>query len=439
MRAARQPARGAAAPPPVRRAALDNGLIAIARQNRAAKSIAIRLVLEAGAAFDPPGKEGTAALAADLLDRGAGSLTAAEIADYFDYLGVACECGARRDTLEIELRLLSQHLPGVLERLRVLVAEPTFPEEELRREKGQVQTAIAERDQDTAAVAEIALAEALFPAGHPYRSPRLGTRGSVERIERGDLVAFHRARFGPGGAVLSLAGDLDPGRALDLVGRLFASWAGAPAARVPAARAVIADPPAPGREIIVVRPIEGKTQADIGLGFPGLRRLSPDLPAALVLNNILGEFALGGRLGKAIRDRAGLAYHISSRFTAGLGAGPLAVRAGVAPKGVKKAIDLMRKTIEEVRRRGVTAAEMEDSKSALAASIPRRMETNPESASVLADAEFYGQGIDYPERLPRLIREVTRAQVGEAAARYLTLGRHVLVVAGPAIDKETLR
>ena len=434
MSAARQPARGAAASPPVRRVALDNGLIAIARQNRAAKSIAIRLVLEAGAAFDPPGKEGTASLAADLLDRGAGSLTAADIADYFDYLGVACECGARRDTLEIELRLLSQHLPGVLERLLILVAEPTFPEEELRREKGQVQTAIAERDQDTAAVAEIALAEALFPAGHPYRSPRLGTRGSVERIERGDLAAFHRARFGPRGAVLSLAGDLDPGRALDLVARLFGSWAGAPAARTG-----IPDPPAPGREIIVVRPIEGKTQADIGLGFPGLSRLSPDLPAALVLNNILGEFALGGRLGKAIRDRAGLAYHISSRFTAGLGAGPLAVRAGVAPKGVKKAIDLMRKTIEEVRRRGVTAAEMEDSKSALAASIPRRMETNPESASVLADAEFYGQGIDYPERLPRLIREVTRAQVGGAAARFLTLGRHVLVVAGPAIDKETLR
>ena len=434
MSAARQPARGAAASPPVRRVALDNGLIAIARQNRAAKSIAIRLVLEAGAAFDPPGKEGTASLAADLLDRGAGSLTAADIADYFDYLGVACECGARRDTLEIELRLLSQHLPGVLERLRVLVAEPTFPEEELRREKGQVQTAIAERDQDTAAVAEIALAEALFPAGHPYRSPRLGTRGSVERIERGDLAAFHRARFGPPGAVLSLAGDLAPARALDLVARLFGSWAGAPAARTG-----IPDPPAPGREIIVVRPIEGKTQADIGLGFPGLSRLSPDLPAALVLNNILGEFALGGRLGKAIRDRAGLAYHISSRFTAGLGAGPLAVRAGVAPKGVKKAIDLMRKTIEEVRRRGVTAAEMEDSKSALAASIPRRMETNPESASVLADAEFYGQGIDYPERLPRLIGEVPGAQVGEAAARFLTLGRHVLVVAGPAIDKETLR
>lgn len=415
------------------RAALDNGLVVIARQNRAAKSIAIRLVLEAGAAFDPPGREGTAALTGDLIDRGAGSLTAEQIADYFDYLGVSFECGARRDTLEVEIRLLAQHLPGVLERLRILVAEPTFPDEELRREKGQVLTSIGERDQDTAAVAEMALSEAIFPEGHPYRSPRLGTRASIESIERRDLAAFHRARIGPGGSVLSLAGDLDPHRAMELVASLFGSWAGS---RV--VRAVIPDPPARTRELIVSRPIEGKTQADIGLAFPGIRRLSPDLPAMLVLNNILGEFALGGRLGQAIRDRAGLAYYVYSRFTAGLGAGPFVVRGGVAPQAVRKAIDLMRKTIDQVRRRGVTAAEMNDSKCALAASIPRRMETNPESASVLADAEFYGQGIDYPEKMPRLIREVTRAQVEDATERYLTLGRHVLVVAGPKLDKETL-
>ena len=414
------------------RAVLDNGLVVVARENRAAKSIAIRLVLEAGAAFDPPGKEGTAALAGDLLDRGAGALTAEAIADYFDYLGVSFECGARRDTLEIGIRLLAQHLPGVLERLRILVAEPTFPDEELRREKGQVLTSIAERDQDTAAVAEMALAETIFPEGHPYRNPRLGTRASIESIERRDLAAFHRARIGPGGSVLSLAGDLDTRRAMDLVAGLFASWTGA---RV--ARSVIPEPPARTREIVVSRPIDGKTQADIGLGFPGIRRLSPDLPALLVLNNILGEFALGGRLGKSIRDRAGLAYYVYSRFTAGLGAGPLAVRGGVAPQNVRKAIALMRKTIEDLRRRGVTAAEMKDSKSALAASIPRRMETNPESASVLADAEFFGQGIDYPEKLPRLIREVTRMQVEDATERYLTLGRHVLVVAGPKFDKET--
>ena len=429
---------------------LDNGLAIIVRPNRAARSIAIRLVLDAGAAFDPADKEGTAALMAGLLDRGAGSLSAGDIAGFFDDLGVAYAAAARRDTLDVEVRLLSEHLPGVLERLRLIVAEPTFPETEVRRQKGQILTALAERDQDTAAVAELALQTALFPPGHPYRHPRLGTRDSVQRIERADLVAFHRARFRPAGAIVSMAGDLDPARALPLVAGIFGKWNGdadgpwrkgprtAGPGPAPVVRASIPDPPPPEGVVVAVKPIEGKTQADIALGFRGPRRLSPDLPAALVLNSVLGEFGLGGRLGKAIRDRAGLAYYVYSHFTAGLGAGPFVVRAGVAPDRVRRALGLMRRTIEQIVRRGVTSAELRDSRQALAASVPRRLETNPEAAEALADAEFYGLGIDYPKRLAEMIRAVTRKDVEEAARRYLTPGSCVLAVAGPAIEKETL-
>ncbi|HKB07348.1 MAG TPA: pitrilysin family protein [Candidatus Polarisedimenticolia bacterium] len=434
----------------VARTRLDNGVVLIARPNRAAKSVAIQMVFEAGAAFDPASKAGTAALVAGLLDRGAGTLSAAEIAATFDDLGIAYGAGAGRDSLEITLRLLSEHLPGVLERLRLIVSEPTFPEAEIGREKGRLLTAIAERDQNTAAVAEMAVQATLYPSGHPYRSPRLGSRDSVQRIERSDLTAFHKSHLRPSGAIVSMAGDFDPARAIGLAANIFGAWNGGPgqsarrAVRTPeaasdrAARPPIPDPPAPGRMISVVRPIAGKTQADIALGFRGLARRSPDLPAVLVLDSILGEFSLGGRLGKAIRERAGLAYYAYSHVTAGLGVGPFVARAGVAPERVRRALELMRGTIAQVVRRGVSPSELRDSKQALSAAVPRRMETNPDAAEILADAEFYGLGIDYPRHLPELIRAVTRSQVEEAARKYLTLKSCVLVVAGPAMDKETL-
>jgi len=422
-----------------RRDVLDNGLVVIARPNRAARSVAARLVLEAGALFDPDDREGTASLVAGLLDRGAGALSGEAIAAYFDDLGVSYATAARRDTLEIELRMLAGHLPGVLERLLVIASEPTFPEADVRREKEQTLTAIAERDQDTAAVAEIEAQAVLFPPGHPYRRPRLGTRDSVARIARKDLAEFHRARFGAAGSVLALAGDFDPRRALDLARRIFGGWTSRPAGAAPRpARAAVPDPPLLREAVVRARAIEGKTQADIVLGFKGPKRLAPELPAVLVLNNILGEFGLGGRLGAEIRERAGLAYYAHSHFTAGLGAGPFLVRAGVAPEGVRRAVDLMRRTIARLLRRGVAPREMSDSRQALASSIPRRMETNQEAAAVLADAEFYGLGIDYPERLAGMIRRVTRAQVEDAARTYLTPGRSVLVVAGPPMKKEAL-
>jgi zinc protease len=416
---------------------LDNGLVVLARRNPAARSVAVRLTLEAGSAFDPRGRAGLAALLSRLVDRGAGDLPAATIALGFDALGVAYGARARRDTFDFDARLLAGHLPFVLERLNLIAAEPALPEEEVRRERGQSLTAIAERDQDTAQVAEETLAAALYAEGHPYHAPALGTRESVEAIGRGDLAAFHRRRFGPAGAVLAIAGDVEPGAAADLAASIYGRW---PRGEAGGTRAEIPDPAPPAATRVIIRPIPGKTQADIAIGVPpGLRRLAPDLPAALVLSNALGEFGLGGRLATAVRERGGMAYYAYTYFAAGLGPGPLVARAGVAPDKVARAAALMRRTIEKVRRSGLRPGEIADARQALASGVPRRLETNPGIASFLADSEFHGLGADYGERLPGLLRAVTRDQVQEAAEKYLDLSRHVLVVAGPEIQEEDLR
>lgn len=430
---------------PPRRRRLDNGLVVIVRENHAARSVAIRLVFQAGAAFDPPARAGTAQLVAALLDRGAGGLTAEAIADGFDLLGAAYHAVARRDTLEIEVRCLSRHLIEILGRLVVIVTRPDFPEDEIRREKGQTLTALAERDQDPATVARETLEAALFPPGHPYHHPRLGTRDSIGPIGRDHLVSFHRARLGPRGTILSLAGDFDAGAAIDAVDRAFGGWRtrpgeGAdPVGGADAARPEFPDPPAPERAVVLVRPIAGKPQADIVMGFRGLSRRSPELPAALVMSSALGEFGLGGRLAAAVREKAGLAYYAHSTYIPGLGAGPFLIRAGVASDKVARAVVLLKKTIARFAARGATAAEVADSKQAIASSIPRRLETNSDAAAFLADIEFYGHGLDYAERLPGLIRAVTRAQVVDRARSTLTLGRHVLAVAGPDLKAEVLR
>jgi zinc protease len=429
----RRPSRGA-------RTVLDNGLVVLARENRAARSVAVRLVLPAGGAFDPPGLAGVASLAAGLLDRGAGRLSAEAIALGFDHLGASFLARAGTDTLEIDIRLLSQHLEEILGLLRTIVLEPTFPEEETRRERGQTLTAIAERDQDTAAVALNTVRATLFPPSHPYHASNLGTALSVAKIERSSLVAFNRDHIGPAGAVLAMAGDVDAGRAIDMAAGLFGGWRNGRNFVPGGHRMAIPDPPLPSRAVTVVKAIEGKTQADIVLGFlPGLKRLSPDLPAALVLSSGLGEFGLGGRLGKQIREQQGLAYYAHSFVSSGLGAGPILARAGVAVENVERAVTLMLRTIEGVVKRGLTPAEIRDSKQALASEVPRRLESNRGAAAFLADCEFHGLGVDYPERLPSQIEAVDRKQVETAARNYLTLGRHALVVAGPPAAAKGLR
>jgi zinc protease len=432
----RTPPRRRPAPAPLQRVRLDNGLVVVARGNRATRSVTVRLLLEAGAAFDPPGRAGAASLLANLLDRGAADLDAQAIADGFDFFGISYRARVVHDSLDLQIRLLAEHLPQALPRLRLLVEAPTFPEEDVRRERGQRLTALAERDQDTYAVADEALAATVFPADHPYHHPVDGTRASVAAITRDDLVALHRRRFHPAGSVLVVAGDLDPARAIDTVAQAFASWSPGPAG---GERARFPDAPRPCRPVVRVRPIPGKTQADIALGIPpGLRRLDPDLQPALVFNTVVGDLGLGGRLGAAIREKAGLAYYAYAPFASGLGAWPFMARAGVATDKVLRAVRLMRRTLREVMRSGLKTAEIRDAKRYLAASIPHRFETNHGAAAQLADCEFYGLGIDYPERAPGLIAAVTPSRVAAAAERLLDESCQVLVVAGPSLSPEEL-
>ena len=59
-----------------------------------------------------------------------------------------------------------------------------------------------------------------------------------------------------------------------------------------------------------------KAQADVVYGFIGVRRLDPRYLAASVMNNALGQYALGGRLGDSIRERQGMAYYVFSSLDA---------------------------------------------------------------------------------------------------------------------------
>ncbi len=434
--------RGATARPPAsagvvraRRVVLGNGLRVIVRPNPATRSAAVHLVFLAGSAGDPEGRSGTAHLTARLLDRGAGGLSAEQIALDFENRGIAFVARARLDSLDLTARLLARDLPFLLDRMRALVSEPAFPEEECAAERARLLTEILERDQDTAAVADDRLADALFPPGHPYHAPPGGRRETVEPIDRATLLRFHAGRVRPEEAVLSIAGGLTESEALAAAERAFGGWRPAGTSKP----LLFPDAPAPDRLRVIVHPIAGKSQADVALGFaPTIDRRGADLQAAIVMSSVLGEFGMGGRLGLTVRENSGLAYYSHSYVWTGRARGPLVIRAGIAPANVPRAVALIRKVVAEFLRRGPRPRELADSKQSLAAGLPRRFETNPSAASILADSEFQGLGFDYPDSVPARIAAVDAAAVAASARRHITPDRAVLVVAGPDLDPARL-
>jgi len=240
------------------------------------------------------------------------------------------------------------------------------------------------------------------------------------------LQHFRRSRFAPQTMSLAVVGDVKPERAAEVTASVFGDWQGT----VPAALDFGDVPPARERRVRVL-PMMNKAQADIAYGFTSIRRRDPQYYAYWLMNNILGQYAMGGRLGDSIRERQGMAYYTFSSLDASLAPGPLIVRAGVSPANVERAVASIDLELAKLADEGPTDREVTESKQYLIGSMPRTLETNVGIATFLQTAELFGLGLDYDLRLPGLIAAVGRDAVREAALATLHPPRATVVVAGP--------
>ena len=147
----------------------------------------------------------------------------------------------------------------------------------------------------------------------------------------------------------------------------------------------------PTRKLVAV-PMMNKAQADVVYGFAGIRRSDPDYTAYSVMNNALGQYAIGGRLGDSIRERQGMAYYVFSSLDATFGPGPFSIRAGVAAANVEKTIASIDAELTAVLEKGFTAQEIDESKSYMIGAIPRQLETNAAIASFLLTVDTFDLG-----------------------------------------------
>lgn len=409
-----------------RRTVLPNGVVVVAKETRTTPAVTISAALDVGSADDPPDRPGLAFFVSRTLDRGTTRLTADEIADQLDSRGVSLTVTVTRHALTITCTCLAEDFRDILGLTAELLRHAVFPESEVDKRRLEILTSLRQDADNPAVRATESLMSLLYGGGHPYGRPPKGTIESIERIDRAALVAFHAAHVTPNRLRLVIVGDVDADAAVDQVAQALGAWSGSTVGD----RALPRPDRAPMRRQVVI-PMMNKAQVDIAYGFVAVARRDPAYYAYWVMNNILGQYGLGGRLGESIRERQGMAYYVYSTLDASLIEGPLMIRAGVAPEHVKRTIASIDEEVARMARNGVSEAELVDSKRYLIGSIPRMLETNAGIANFLQTVEQFQLGLDYDARLPELIGQVSRDAVHEAARQTLDPARAALAIAGP--------
>ncbi|MGQ0549290.1 MAG: M16 family metallopeptidase [Armatimonadota bacterium] len=407
------------------RTVLANGLTAVVKPTPGTGAVALHGLVKCGAMFDDA-RPGIARFVGSMLTHGTARRTAQQLAEDLDAMGANLTVIPGLEITTTAGRALQDDLPALLGAAAEVLTTPDFPADEVEKVRGQLLTAVRVNSLDTRYAAERLFRRLAYPGGHPHSRPPDGDEAVLAELSRADLGAFHRRHFRPEAAVVVVVGEIESGRAVDLIRQAFGEW---PSSGTWALPRFAADGGVDGVRRAETH-LPGKTQADLALGGPGITRTDPDYYSSMMANLLLGQLGMMGRIGESVRERQGMAYYAFSDLRAGLLAGPWWVRAGVNPANIDRAVGAILNEIRALQHDGPDADELADARRFLVGSLAVRLETSQGVAQILADIELYGLGLDYLQRYPSIIEGVRRDDIVAAIRRFPVDG-HTLAIARP--------
>ena len=422
----RLPVPGPAKPltfPALERSTLPNGMRLWTVRHAQVPVVSLLLLIRRGAASDPAGRDGLAAMTADMLDEGSGQWSAIDMHQKMARLGAQFDTDIGSDATVASLTVLARFVEPALSLLSDIVARPALREEDFVRVR-QLRLHRLKQLRDMAAtVADRAFLRLLYGA-RPYGHSPIGSEASLASMTIADVRGFHAAAIRPSDATLVAVGDTDHAEIARIAGAEFADWNGAAPDRPPDEGAW------PPHAALTVVPRPGAPQSELRIGHVAAARDTPDYHALVVGNTILGgQFV--SRINLNLREDKGFTYGARTSFEFRRRPGPFVVQAGVQTAVTARAIE---ESIGELRAirgaRPVTPAELSLAVAALTRGYARNFETAEQIARGAMQLALYDLPDDYFAQFVPNIERVTCDDVSRAMTAHLDPSRLTTLVVG---------
>jgi zinc protease len=289
-------------PPPFVSTTLASGLEVRAARWGKRPTVAVSLLFPgAGSAADPEGRVGTAEIAADTFVTGTARRSAREIAEAMDDLAVSIELSAGFDSSVARLFVLEKDLDAGLALFAELLAETSFPEDEVEKSRRRHIDLLTEQRSEPDFLARERLLDRLYP-GHPY-GRLTATEDGLSALTREDVDRHYRRHCTLTGATLIMVGAAQPERLLAAAVRALGGVGATAKNGIPPM------PPAPIVRDFTVHLVNrpGSVQTNLLFARPATRRADVRYAAAIVANQSLGGGA-SSRLFHVLREERSLTY-----------------------------------------------------------------------------------------------------------------------------------
>jgi predicted Zn-dependent peptidase len=408
---------------------LPNGLHVRTVEHPGIPLITFVLHVEGGSGADPADREGLAALTADMVDEGTGSMSALDVSESLARIGGEYDVDVGPDVTTFSLTTLARFATRGGSLLADIVSQPSLRDPDFQRVRQLRLDRLRQLKDLAPATAERTFLRLLYN-GHPYGHLAIGNDAALRAVTRDDIAALHRRTFSPQRAMLVVGGALTHDELLATATDVFGGWAGDARSDSDAPPASEIEPTPRRHALLTVVPREAAAQSELRIGHLSVRRTTPDYHALLVMNAALGgQFV--SRVNLKLREEKGYTYGARTGFDWRRGVAPFALQASVHTASTADAIRDSLAELEGIRgARPLTSEELMLAKASLTKGYARNFETVQQVTRSVAQLALYGLPDSYfAEFIPK-VTDISGADVTRVAEQYLDPARLTTLVVG---------
>jgi predicted Zn-dependent peptidase len=388
---------------------LPNGVRALTLRTPQRQTAGVSVYVRTGSAHESRAENGISHVVEHMVFKGSHTRDARRINVDAERLGAEVNAHTDKDHTAFHMRGLVRDLPAFVRMLGDIVLQPSFPADELERER-QVLLHECTEDEDDALSTAFQLFDRACFGVHPAAQAVIGPRRNLERFTRQALVEYVRRQYSGTNVIVAGAGDIDPDSFALQVQAAFGTLA-------PGAVNQVA--PASYLGGVASKALSGNSQAHAVLGFP-LPPLAQEDPAAAVAAALFGE-GMSSPLLDEIRERRGLAYYAACSADVLDCCGQFVVEASTSARQVDELLTQVLRLLAEQ----AATVRADDLQRALNQMLVRRLRSLERPQRRLEDAALalfaLGRVAPQSERLESLL-SVSAEQVRACFERMLASG-----------------
>lgn len=390
-----------------RKDTLSNGIRVVSETLPKSRSISIGVWVKVGSRHESRELGGTSHFIEHMFFKGTQQRTAKDIATEIDSLGGEMNAFTSQETTTYYVKVLDEHLAIAIDILADILLGSKFDPAEMEKERKVILEEIKSVE-DTPDDHIHELFTSTVWQENSLGRPILGTRDTIKALTHKDLIAYIENYYSPREIVISVAGNFEHSRLIELLDNAFGKLSrnGIPKQD---------STPAFTRAVTVKK--KQLEQVQVCLGCKGLPYTHEDRYVVLALNTVLGN-SMSSRLFQEVREQNALAYSIYSYVTAYRDTGLLTIYAGTDPSNALQAIKLIMKELKKIKDDGITPAEELRVKNQIKGNLVLSLESSNSHMSRLARQEMYfGKYISVDD----IIKGVDKV----TAERVLNMARHL--------------